>query len=65
MKHKEKLEEEVEFWLSYIGNWKTSHDEPVPDRTQQLLDNALLKLETYGTGKNQVLSIKSNKHTVH
>ena len=65
MKYKEKLEEEVEFWLSYIGNWKKSHDEPVPDRTQQLLDNALLKLEAYGTGKNQVLSIKSNKHTVH
>jgi len=65
MKHKEKLEEEVEFWLSYIGNWKTSHDEPVPDRAQQLLDNALSKLEKHGADKNQVQLIKSNKPTIH
>lgn len=44
MKHKGKLEEEVEFWLCYITRWEATHNKPVPERVQLLLESALLKL---------------------
>ena len=65
MKCKEKLEEEVDFWLGYISEWESSHDDPIPERAQQLLCNALLKLDKYGTNKSQVQLIKSNNPTIH
>ncbi len=44
---KEKLEEEVEFWLGYISKWEDTQDKPIPERVQQLLTNAQSKLESY------------------
>ena len=65
MKCKEKLKEEVDFWLGYISEWETNHDEPVPERAQLLLDNALLKLERYCSDKRQTQHTQINKHTIH
>ena len=65
MKRKDKLEEEVEFWLSYINNWEAGHSTPVPERVQLLLDNALLKLEGYCPDNKQALILQGNNHIIH
>lgn len=65
MTHKENLEEEVKFWLNFISHWKDTHNEPIPDRSQLLLENALLKLECYcTTEKKRTLTLKNNNHAV-
>ena len=65
MKCKEELEKEAEFWLGYISDWESKHNEPAPERAQALLDNALLKLESYCPGNSQNLTFQNNKQTIH
>ena len=65
MRRKEKLQEEVEFWLIYISEWEINHNEPVPDRAQLLLDNALLKLENYFFDKKYDRTFQGINPTVH
>lgn len=47
MRQEEKLKEEAEFWITYINDWKDSHDEPVPEQVWTLLDIALLRLKEF------------------
>ena len=47
MNREDKLKEEAEFWLTYIKDWETDLNEPVPERALALLDNALLKLKNH------------------
>lgn len=65
MKHQEILEEEVDFWLGYISKWEVRHNEPIPDRAQQLLNNAVLKLEGHDPGNNQAQTFQGSQHTTH
>ena len=65
MKCKEELEEEVEFWLRHISEWQVRHNEPIPDRAQQLLNNALFKLENHSPGNNQAQTFQGSQHTIH
>jgi len=65
MNHKEKQEEEVEFWLSYISKWEANHNEPIPERVQLLLENALLKRESYCPDKKQAPLLQRSGHTIH
>ena len=65
MKCKEKLEEEVEFWLAYISTWEAKHNKPIPDRAKLLLRKAALKLEQQYPEINQGLVMKSDKLTIH
>jgi len=65
MNRKEKLKEEVQFWLSYINEWEINHHEPIPDKARLLFQNAILKLESHCPGKRQVLLYKHNKDSIH
>jgi hypothetical protein len=38
------LEEEAEFWLNYIKEWRLNRDDPVPEQVLQLRDEALERL---------------------
>jgi hypothetical protein len=58
MKQEDKLKEEVEFWLTYINDWKTNHDEPMPERALTLLKNAQLKLKDHYSEKNQAMHLQ-------
>jgi hypothetical protein len=49
MNRKEKLEEEVQFWLWYINEWETNHNEPIPIRAKLLLEKALLELKNFNS----------------
>ena len=64
MKSKDKLKEEVQFWLSYVIEWERNHNEPIPDRAQLLLENAISKLRSHYHTKNDLVS-HANNHSVH
>ena len=65
MKKEDKLKEEAEFWLTYINDWKTNRDEPIPERAMTLLDNSLLKLKNYYSKKNQVELLQGTNRSIH
>jgi len=65
MKRKEKLQEEIEFWLAYISDWEINHNEPIPDRAQLLLGNALSKLENHFPDKKYDLTFQNINHMIH
>ncbi len=65
MKSKENVKEEIQFWLSYINDWERKHTEPIPDKAKFLLENAILKLESFYPNKKQVRLFQSKKYTTH
>ena len=65
MKREEKLKEEAEFWITYISDWKASHDEPVPEKAWTLLDKALLRLKQYYASKNRVQSSRIESRSTY
>ena len=65
MNRKEKLKEEVQFWLSYINEWERNRNEPIPDKAKLLFQNAILKLESEYPNKRQVVIFQSNSHGIH
>ena len=65
MKSKENVKEEIQFWLSYINEWERKHTEPIPDQARLLLENAILKLESYYPNKKREKLFQSNNYTTH
>lgn len=65
MKHKQKLEEEVQFWLWYINEWETNHNEPIPARAKLLLENAILELKSFYSEKNLLKLLQVPNHSIH
>ena len=65
MKHKQKLDEEVQLWLWYINEWETNHNEPIPVRAELLLENAILELKSFYSKKNRVKLLQGQNHSIH
>ena len=65
MIQEDKLKEEAEFWLTYIKDWKTKYDEPIPERALTLLDNAQLKLKNHYSEKNRAKPLQGSNHLIH
>ena len=59
------MEEELEYWLSYINNWEASHNGPVADKPQQLPNNATLTFEDQSSDKKQDFLLINDKHSIH
>ena len=53
------------FKIETKDHWETRHSEPIPDRVQLLLDNALLKRESYYPNNKQASLLQRSGRTIH
>lgn len=65
MNSKENVKEEIQFWLSYINEWERKHTEPIPDQARLLLENAILKLESYYPYDKRAPLFQNKPQTTH